>query len=387
MILICDNAPYHHSLDGDGFRPASMSKTDIVERLRHLQRKRGVPRLTKIKVKPFADNIIPPALPCTRTPTAWSNCVFLDNSGEVWVIDGIDDQGFGDAVIYSRIGASKAGSVESTLLPSFLSRLNHNQHRERWYILGVGDPAVRWVRADGILNSANKVPRQRRSDVAAITRLRRRCRQYAVSERAVTYTYRLSDLDKRYNGNGFRGTGGPPTEWLRAAVDVYVKKHYPELQRTMLMQFFEDQGWMLVFTVPYWASSQPIEQVWAYVKQFVAFRWFPGRTMTQLRQQIICGMYGAHRAPESTRSWTEPKGLKVHTGLTHELTMKFILHSEKAIDEFILNNRYIKHMGCVGQWSQGDIDRLVLPTACSMEEDELEDQLGEVEDENGLEIE
>ena len=109
--------------------------------------------------------------------------------------------------------------------------------------------------------------------------------------------------------------------------------------------------------------------------------------MAQLRQQIICGMYGALRAPESTRTWTEPKGLKEHTGLTHELAMKFILHSEKAINDFILNNRYIKHMGCVGQWSQGDIDRLILSTTCSMEEDELEDQLGEVEDENGLEIE
>ena len=283
----------------------------------------------------------PPPLPSTHDPTAWSNHIFLDNSVEVWAIDGIDDQGFGDSVIYSRVGQIKSGAVESTLLPSFLARLNHCEHRERWYILGYGDPAVRFVRASGVLNSENKIPRNKRNNEDAVLRLRRQCARYAVTERTVTYTYRLADLNKRYNGNGFRGTGGPPAEWLRAAVDSYIKKHYPELQRTMLMQFFEDQGWMLVFTVPYWASSQPIEQVWAYVKQFVALRWFPGRTMAQLRQQIICGMYGALRAPESTRTWTEPKGLQPHTGLTHELAMKFILHSEKAINEFILSNRYI----------------------------------------------
>ena len=39
MILILDNAPYHHSLVGDGFRPNSMSKTDIVARISTLKRK------------------------------------------------------------------------------------------------------------------------------------------------------------------------------------------------------------------------------------------------------------------------------------------------------------------------------------------------------------
>ena len=387
MILVCDNAPYHHTIAGEGFRPASMSKTEIVDRLTRLPRKRGVRRLREIKVKPFADNPAPPPLPCTRTPTSWNDNIFLDNSGEIWVIDGIDDQGFGDAVIYSRVGTVKAGAVESTLLPNFTARLNHVEHRERWYIIGYGDAAVRFVRSSGILNAANKVPRRARDNELAIRRLRQRCRQYAVDERTVTYTYRLADLGKRYNGNGFRGTGGPPTEWLRAAIDQFVKKNYPELQRSMLMQFFNDAGWKVVFTVPYWASSQPIEQVWAYVKQFVALRWFPGRTMAQLRQQIICGMYGALRAPESTRSWTEPKGLASHTGLTHELAMKFILHSQNAIDDFILNNRYIKHMGRVGTWSRADIDRLVLPTACTMEEDDMEDQIGDLEQVNEAEEE
>ncbi len=43
----------------------------------------------------------------------------MDNGGEIWSIDGVDDQGFGDAVVYSRVGVAKAGAVESTLLPNF----------------------------------------------------------------------------------------------------------------------------------------------------------------------------------------------------------------------------------------------------------------------------
>ena len=385
MILVLDNAPYHHSIAGEGFRPAGMSKTEIVDRLKHLPRKRGVRKLREIKVKPYADNPAPPPLPSTQIPTTWNGAFFLDNGGEIWSIDGVDDQGFGDAVVYSRVGVAKAGAVESTLLPNFTARLNHPEHKERWYLLGSGDPALRFVRSSGILNAANKVPWRDRANELAIRRLRQQCRQYVANEKTVTYTYKLADLDKRYNGRGFRGSGGPPTEWLRAAIDKFIKKNYPELQRTMLMQFFEDAGWKLVFTVPYWASSQPIEQVWAYVKQFVALRWFPGRTMAQLRHQIICAMYGALRAPESTRSWTEPRRLQPHSGLTHELAMKFILHSEKAINDFILNNRYIKHMGRVGTWSRADIERLVLPTACTMEEDDLEDQIGDLEQVNEVE--
>ena len=42
LILILDNAPYHHSLDVDGFRPDGMTKDAIAERLKTLKKKRGV---------------------------------------------------------------------------------------------------------------------------------------------------------------------------------------------------------------------------------------------------------------------------------------------------------------------------------------------------------
>ena len=119
MILMLDNAPYHHALVSNGFRPDGMTKEDIADRLRTLPRKRGVRRLTKIKVKPYENTQAPPPLPSTTVPDTWSQYVFLDNTGELWLIDGVNDEGYGDAVIYSRVGARKAGSVESTLVEEF----------------------------------------------------------------------------------------------------------------------------------------------------------------------------------------------------------------------------------------------------------------------------
>ena len=292
------------------------------------------------------------------------------------MIDGVDDQGFGDAVIYSRVGGKKGGAVESTMLETFLLRLNHASHAQRWYILGRGEQVVRFIRAKNILASNNKVPVRLRRTEGDIRALRQRARSYCDEEREVTYTYVLRDFGKRYNGGGFRGTGGPKTEWLRHAVQAWIAKHYPELQGTLLTEFFKTKvGWILMFTVPYWASSQPIEQVWAYIKNYVALRWFPGRTTAQLRAQVLAGMYSLARVGVLSKNmqWKEPRGLKASAGLTPEIACKFIQHSIAAVNKHISESRYIKHMGPVGSWSQEDIDRLVLPTASDMIGDEIDE--------------
>ena len=374
MILILDNAPYHHTLVNDGFRPAGMSKEEIVERLQRLPRKRGLRRLANITVKPFADSLPPPPLPPIQSPEQFAGYIFLDEVGAVWQIDGVNDEGYGEAVVYARIGQTRAGSVESTLVDVFVDRLSPEcQHRQRWYLLGYGDPAIRFARQHLLTQSNNKVPQRLRGSEAAVDTLREQCREHCLNERTVEYTYPKRRWGMRYNGNGFMGTGGPKGEWLRHAVDAYIKKHYPEMQETLLQGFFKKEGWRLVFTVPYWASSQPIEQLWAYVKNYVALRWFPGRTMAQLRSQIICGFYGAIRAGRIAENIKEPAGLKLHTGLTAELAQKLIDHSNKAVNDFINSNKYIKHMGRVGEWDRDEIDRLVIPSTSGMEIDELEE--------------
>ena len=371
MILCLDNAPYHHSLVADGFRPDGMSKDEIIDRLPTLRRKRRVPRLKEIKVRPFADQVDPPPLPDPRKPEDWIDFVFVDDSGEVWLVDGINDEGYGDAVIYSRVGAKKAGAVESTLVETFVDRLTTDNDESRWYILGHGDSTKRFIRSSGLLNARNRIPRVRRADEDAVDALRANARQYSIDERDTEYVYKLRDLGKRYNGAGFRGTGGPKVQWLRYAVNEYIQTYYPELQTTLLQEFFRTKpGWILLFTVPYWASSQPIEQVWAFVKNYVSLRWFPGRTARQLRSQILCGMYGRARAGSIAGCWTEIRGLKERDGLTRGLATKFILHSMKSVNDFIAGNRYLSHMGQVGEWDQEDIDRLVLPTCGDLVVDE-----------------
>ena len=164
------------------------------------------------------------------------------------MIDGINDEGHGDAVIYYRVDRSKARAVESTLLPQFLERLNCPDHRQRWYMIGHGEPCVRWLRSSGILNVQNKVPIAKRRRVSDIMQLRRKVREYVARERHIVYEYDLKDFGRRYNGGGFRGTGGPKVDWLRFAVNEYLHEHYPELQVTMLTQFFSTkEGWRLVF--------------------------------------------------------------------------------------------------------------------------------------------
>ena len=376
MTLILDNAPYHHSLVDNGFRPDSLSKEQIVARLPTLKRKRRVPRLREIKIKPYADNPDPPTLPDSTTPGKWEDWVFLDDSGAVWLVDGVSDQGYGNAVVYSRVGKKKAGVVESTLVDVFVERLQHQDHRQKWFFLGYDQQCIRFLRSTSIIGAKNKLAAGHRTP-QGVTRLRRRCREYVVRERNHVYTYPVAKLGLRYNGNGFVGTGAPKTCWLRFAVNEYIRKYYPELQDTLLRSYFRRKGWVLVFTVPYWASSQPIEQVWSYVKCYVALRWFPGRRMAQLRSRIICGLYELDRVGDISSCWKEPAGLAPHTGLTAELACKYINHSHKAINDFISKNKYIKHMGRVGEWLDSDIEELVLPTAGSMEQDEVDELVEE----------
>ena len=370
-ILMLDNAPYHHAMVDDGFRPDGMSKEDICDRLSTLKRKRGVPKLTKICIKPYADNPPPPPLPCVQNPDprTWDNFVFLENTGEMWLIDGLSDQGHGEVIVYSRVGSIKAGATESTHVQTFIDRLTADDHKDRFYLIGFGNTAVRWARQKKILNASNKVPRKLRKTPDDVIALRRHCAVYARTEKNIQYTYKARDFRKRYNGAGFKGTGGPKAEWLRCAVNKYVREHYPELQSTILKEFFKSLEWMLLFTVPYWAASQPIEQIWAYVKNYVALRWFPGRKQHQTRAQVICGFYGREGAGELAKCWVEPRGLKTHEGVTSDLAIKFINHSLKSVNECV--HKHMPNMNDVGQWTQDQIDSIVYPCAGDMDEDEV----------------
>ena len=123
----------------------------------------------------------------------------------------------------------------------------------------------------------NRVSRELRDDMDG---LRARCRQHSRLTRSTTFTYSTDNMDKKYNGTGSRGGGGPKDEWLRAraSMDTHIITNHPGLCRTKIMKIFVKLNWILVSTVPYWAKSQPAELDWDFVKNYVDCQWYPGRT-------------------------------------------------------------------------------------------------------------
>lgn len=109
---------------------------------------------------------------------------------------------------------------------------------------------------------------------------------------------------------------------------------------TEIMLMFRQLGHKLIFTVSYWAKSQPIEElVWAYVKNYVARKYYPGRTQLLVRHQIIRGMYGH----------TDRLGV-IHNGLDSDLAPKYINHTHKYINEYVRSSPQLKHRGVVGSF-------------------------------------
>jgi hypothetical protein len=112
----------------------------------------------------------------------------------------------------------------------------------------------------------------------------------------------------------------PTVEEMRSWVKQYLL-HHPHLNRTLLQQRFDELGWQLIYTPPYQCESQPIEMLWAYVKNYV------GRvmgddhsieTVTQLARQ---GFYGDL---ENT-----------HSPVDADLCQRLINHVHKWCNAFI----------------------------------------------------
>lgn len=320
MYLVMDNAPYHHCHPEDSFFASGKTKEQLQSKLVEL-------KVKSITVKPFPHGAtwVEPPNPAASA-SDFAGWVFYERStGHCWLVDGLSDEGYGDAFVYSKVGSKKFGAVESSLEDDFRRLLVDD-----FELIGMGEHAIRFVRLK-LLGNGGKVPRQRRQQGA---RIRRECRQFFARTANTSFKYRVRDLHLQYNGAGQKGTGGPKTEWLKAAVDDYIIANHPELRMTKVMRLFRDLGWFIIFTVPYWAKSQPIELVWAYVKGYVARHYFPGRTSKDLRRQILEGMYGS------------PDGK--HKGLDAELAHKLILKTHKFINEFAIKQPELSGRGLVG---------------------------------------
>jgi transposase len=120
--------------------------------------------------------------------------------------------------------------------------------------------------------------------------------------------------EKRFNQPSFYQQGGkyaPTLEELKAELKRYLAEH-PNLNRTEVSKLMESNGHQLIYTPPYLPGVQPIERLWAYVKNYVASQYHSGRTMPQLLQQTYKGFYGDGQG---------------HAGVTADLSANVIRHS------------------------------------------------------------
>ena len=305
MILVLDNAPYHH-LSADGtFFAHQHNKAEIKAKLTEL-------KYETITVRPFTRNLPPPPTPTAasgdHTLNSW---VFVDmESRECFLIDGPGEKDGKQIIIYAKISRSQVQQSECpSSYPADMRRLlfkNKGGEKEGYYhFLGYGDPAVRAVQR--LIDGAGKLPKARLADNPpsrwrkappragnnALAALVEEVSTAYETEKVTTHQYNVSDVDKKYDGwGGGMGKGGPKGEWLKDAAHDLIKADHPALLMTAIQRKFRKWGWLLIFTVPYWADSQPIELIWAIVKNWVADHYFVGRNLENVYEQLQVAFYG-----------------------------------------------------------------------------------------------
>ena len=113
-----------------------------------------------------------------------------------------------------------------------------------------------------------------------------------------------------FRGHNFaKSPRGPSVEELQQTVYDIMEDYEPHLLRTWVETRFEAEGWTIIFNPPYLCNFQPIELLWAYVKNSIGQRYFKGRDMAWIASKfarrahrIDCAALIRH-AHESMDEW------------------------------------------------------------------------------------
>ena len=134
-------------------------------------------------------------------------------------------------IIHTRVGRTRFGTVESAFDEDFRRLM-----ADDFMFVGQGEAALMYVRS--IMNTRGKVPRSKRRAHL----LQQACVRYTEQLHDTVWNYPVGKLGEMYNGNGNKGTGGPPVGMLCLACDEYIKQHHPRLRQTRVMRRFEELG-------------------------------------------------------------------------------------------------------------------------------------------------
>lgn len=83
----------------------------------------------------------------------------------------------------------------------------------------------------------------------------------------------------------------PTVDEMKTWMKAYLLQH-PGFNRTLLQQAFDAEGWQLVYTPPYQCEAQPIEMLWAYVKNYVGRQMSSDHSVAGVTQLTRAGFYG-----------------------------------------------------------------------------------------------
>ena len=117
---------------------------------------------------------------------------------------------------------------------------------------------------------------------------------------------------RKFSADARGKAGGPTVEQLKQAVKEHLAAH-PEINTTVPQQLLSDVGYELIYTPPYVSELQPIELIWAFIKDLVA------RQSTRKRS--------VEAATIQTRVAMEQ--------VTAELCQKVISHCHKWMQQFM----------------------------------------------------
>ena len=363
LVLVIDNAPYHHGRCEDGFFCAEHNKAEIAEKLTELG-------CTELSVKMTPDpkkQLAQPAEPPTPAspPEQYIGWYLIDvEDKECFEVThlALDDSEYDqDMVLCVTKMAVQRGAKSWYALDAEKARAHGLQtwgqlvNDGTFRLIGFGDEA--YVRISAFWRRYMQSPRRNKPDPMEL--VDGQDDEQAGGDGAPdTHMYPVQKLGERYNGRGLAGTGGPKLRWLRTAATKWIARHHPELHDTRLMRYCRDKNIQLVFTAPYEFDSQPIENVWRDVKGEVARRYYPGRTIGETREQLLHAFY---------------------TRITPEFCSKLILGTERYVNDQIQRDSEYKHLGRLGEFKDPPTvhrsDEIIDLTCLEDEhDDDLEDE-------------
>lgn len=115
-----------------------------------------------------------------------------------------------------------------------------------------------------------------------------------ICERVDSITVKRNGVDKYFGKTALfqpASRYAPTVEEMRQWVKDYLLLH-PTLNRTLLRQAFDAEGWQLIYTPPYWCECQPVELLWAYVKNYVGRMMSIDQSVDHVTQLARQGFYG-----------------------------------------------------------------------------------------------